>query len=533
MAAAAIKSNNTLNRCHRVAATSDVKIPYLLFNILFYEIISKKLTAGNHLLYKYLMYCILQNSCYNVIYKCVRIVYTEELFLKIIIAGGGKVGATLTRQLSSEGYDITIIDSKSNVLDNALNRYDVMAVQGNCAAASVLMKADVQRADLLIAATSEDEVNLLCCLTAHHLNPAIHTIARIRNPEYSRQIYDMSDVFALSLTVNPEKQSAKEIERLLRFPGFLRRDTFANGRVEIVELRVNEKSVLCGSRLNNLQQLTGCSVLVCAVLRNGQAIMPDGDFVIQNNDRLFVTAPTSNLSVLLKNLGIITRKVKKVMICGGSRISYYLAQRISQSSIKVTIIDKDPDKCLYLAQNLPKADIVCGDATDQSFLENEGLADCDALVSMTSIDEMNIIISLFGNMNNVPQVITKLDHMENSRVMSSLPLGSIINPRELCSNIIVRYVRALKNQAGAALAVHSIADGLAEAEEFRIDESAKYCNVPLKDLRLKKNVLIVCINHGGQLIIPNGNSCFEQGDTVIVVTGRRNMVMQFNDIFEV
>lgn len=452
--------------------------------------------------------------------------------MKIIIAGGGKVGATLTRQLSSEGYDITLIDSNSQVLEDTVSRYDVMAVAGNCAISSVLEQAGIADADLLIAATSEDEVNLLCCLTAYHLNPKIHTIARIRNPEYSRQVYDMRNVFALSLTVNPERQSAKEVERLLQFPGFLRRETFANGRVEIAELRVNANSPLCDSKLSSFGQITGCRALVCAVLRDGNAIMPDGDFVIKNNDRLFVTAPTAELAHLLKNLGVITRKVKRVLVCGGGRISYYLTQRLIRTGVKVTIIDKDYDRCLYLAEKLPKADIIHGDATNQSFLESQGLENYDALVAMTSIDEMNIIISLYGNINNVPQMITKLDHMESSRVMSLLPLGSVINPRELCSNIIVRYVRALKNQTGAALTIHSIADGQAEAEEFRIDESSKNCGIPLKDLRLKKNVLIASISHGGQLEIPNGASSFLPGDSVVVVTGRRNMVMQFNDIFE-
>lgn len=237
--------------------------------------------------------------------------------MKIIIAGDGKVGSTLTRELAAEGYDVTIIDANPKVLEATEERYDVLSIQGNCASMDVLDQAGVREADLLIVATSADEINLLCSLTAHCMNKDIHTIARIRNPEYTNQLVRMRDAFALSMTVNPELQTAVEIERLIKYPGFLKRDTFAKGRVEIVELRVIKESPLCDLCLNDLEQVVKCQVLVCTVLRRGEAVAPDGNFVLREGDRIFVTAPSENLTILLKNLGIITHKARRVMICGG------------------------------------------------------------------------------------------------------------------------------------------------------------------------------------------------------------------------
>ena len=265
--------------------------------------------------------------------------------MKIIIAGDGKVGSTLTRELAAEGYDVTIIDANPKVLEATEERYDVLSIQGNCASMDVLDQAGVREADLLIVATSADEINLLCSLTAHCMNKDIHTIARIRNPEYTNQLVRMRDAFALSMTVNPELQAAVEIERLIKYPGFLKRDTFAKGRVEIVELRVIKESPLCDLCLNDLEQVVKCQVLVCTVLRRGEAVAPDGNFVLREGDRIFVTAPSENLTILLKNLGIITHKARRIMICGGGRISYYLAKRLEKSGIDVRIVTPHvPDK---------------------------------------------------------------------------------------------------------------------------------------------------------------------------------------------
>ena len=451
--------------------------------------------------------------------------------MNIIIAGGGKVGITLANQLSAEKHDITLIDSNAQVLNASMERFDMMTVHGNCASMAVLLQAGIKDADLLIAATNADEVNLLCCTTAHGINPNLHTIARIRNPEYTQQIYEMRDIFALSMTINPENQAAVEIERLLKYPGFLRRDSFAKGRVEIVELKIDRDSKLCGVSLQEMPGIVKCKVLVCAVLRSGTATVPRGNFILQEGDRIFVTAPTENLTVMLKSLGIITRRARRVILCGGGRVSYYLAALLEKSNVSVQLIDSNYHRCKELAALLPQTCVVHGDATDHTLLENEGLSSCDALVTLTGTDELNMIISLFGSSRNVPQVITKLGHAENRNIINNLPLGSIVCPKELCCNHIIRYVRAMQNQTGAAVSVHAIADGQAEAVEFLVEESTRNQGIPLKSLKLKPNVLIASITHGAHTEIPNGNSMFHAGDSLVLVTSGRGILQQLNDIF--
>ncbi len=451
--------------------------------------------------------------------------------MKILIAGSGKLGETLARQLCAEEHDVTLVDSDRSVLESGLNRYDVMGVMGNCASMEVLRQAGVESANLLIAVTGSDEVNLLTCTTAHYINPKLHTIARIRNPDYADQAYSMRDAFALSMIVNPERQAATEIERLLRYPGFLKRDTFAKGRMEIVELKLEADSRLCNVTLSSLNTLVRCRVLVCAVLRGGNAIAPDGNFVLHAGDRVFVTASTEVLSELLKNLGIVTHRAQRVMLIGGGKISYYLAQALEESRLDVQLVEKDPDICEQMAKALPRTTVIQGDAADRSVLEGEGLASCDALVTLTGLDELNMVISLYGSGFGVKQIITKVGRMEDGRVLDSLPLGSVICPRKLSCSTIVRYVRAMQKQAGAAITVHTIADGQVEAIEFPVDEHTLHCGEPLKKLKLRENILLVGINRGDHTEIPNGDSSFEQGDSVVVVSSGATVLMQLNDVF--
>ena len=451
--------------------------------------------------------------------------------MNIIVAGDGKVGATLVRLLSAEGHDLTLIDLNQKTLENTVELYDVMAVNGNCASMGVLLEAGIQDADLLIAVTGQDEVNLLSCMTAHGINPKLHTIARIRNTEYTDQIHRMRDLFALSMIVNPEKQAALEMEKLLRFPGFLRRESFAKGRAEIVELRVDENSRLKDVSLIEMYRIVKCRVLVCAVLRSGKAITPGGQFVLRSGDRIFVTAPTSNLAQLLKNLDIGTRRVKSCMIGGGGRTGYYLAQLLEKDGIRVRILEKDPDRCRVLAGALEKSEIIHGDFSNRKVLEAAGLSECDAFLSLSGIDEINMVTSLYAASQGVRQVITHLGRPENSMLAGGLSIGSIICPRELCSNDIVRYVRAMENQTGAAVSVHGIADGNAEAVEFLADETTRNLGVPLKELKLRPNVLIASISHGGKVEIPHGASMLQSGDSVVVVTTERGTIDTLNDIF--
>ena len=451
--------------------------------------------------------------------------------MEIIVAGNGKVGEALVKQLSAEGYNLTLIDHDTARLEDMSEHYDCIGVEGNCASMETLKQCGVENADLLIAATGSDEVNLLCAMTAKGINPQIHTIARIRNPEYVEQAYVMRNVFGLSMTFNPEKQAAKEIERLLKLPGFLKRDSFAKGKVEIVELRIDADSKLKDVTLSTMYKTVKCKVLVCAVIRNGETVTPSGSCTLREGDKIFVTAPTDNLATLLKNLGIVTHKVKSVAVAGGGMLSYYLAQAL-EKQMDVTIIEKDAERCTKLSEALDNTNIICGDVSSQSILESERLSECDALVTLTGIDEQNIITSLYGHKCQISTIVTKLDRMDDSGIINDLPIGSVICPRKLCCNNIVRYVRAIGNQVGAAVTIHSIADGHAEAMEFVADETTQNCGVPLKNLSLKKNVLIVCITRRGVINIPDGESFFEKGDSVLVVYSGEDVILKLNDIFE-
>ena len=452
--------------------------------------------------------------------------------MKILIAGSGRVGETLIKQLTSEGYDITVIDTDRAVIEELAENYDIMALTGNCASMDTLKEGGVESADLLIAATGSDEINLLCAMTAHGLNKNIHTIARIQNPEYVDQIYTMRDTFGLSMIFNPEKHAATEIERLLKYPGFLKRDSFAKGRVEIVEIGITEDSKIKDTPLSGIYSVIKCRVLICAVLRDGETVIPDGSFVLRAGDKIFVTASSGDLSKLLKNLGIISSKARNVIVAGGGMVGYYLAEALQENKISVTIIEKDPERCLTLTEDLPNVNVICGDAGDQPLLTSEGLESADALVTLTGNDELNAIVSMYGSSCDLPLVVTRLDRLDNKRIIDKLPIGTVVSPKKLFSNTILRYVRAMNVKDGAAITIHNIADGSTEALEFRIDRSVLHTGEPLKDIRLKKNVLIACITRRGKIEIPRGSSTFEDGDSVIVVSAGNNVIRQFNDVFE-
>lgn len=452
--------------------------------------------------------------------------------MNILIAGDGKVGAMLTRQLSAEGHDITLIDNDADVLENSIEQYDVMSVVGNCASMETLRAADVRKADLLITATSSDETNLLCCMTAHGMNPNLHTIARIRTPEYSESVYAMREMFALSMTVNPEKTAAMEIDHLLKYPGFLRRETFAQGLVEIVEIRIGEKlRKLHGRPLYRLGSIVRCQVLVCAVTRRGETVIPSGDFILEEGDRIFVTASSLNLSILMKNLGLVTRPVRNAVIIGAGRLSYYLTNRLLKEGISVKIIDINEERCVKMAEAIPRACVVRGDASVHNTLLKEGVGESDAMINLTGMDELNIVLGLYGTSNHVPRVITKVGHTDSTQILGNLQVGSIVSPKELCCTAIVRYVRAMQNQMGAAESIHSFADGQAEALEFVVTEETRHRGEKLMDVSMKKNVLVASIARKQQIIFPKGDSYFEVGDRLVIISTGKRAIHQLNDIF--
>lgn len=451
--------------------------------------------------------------------------------LKIIIVGGGVVGQTLAAQLTREGHDIVLIDNDREVVSQLSAELDIMVSYGNGASMRTLKAADVGSCDLLIAVTPLDELNFMSCVIARKLG-CTTTIARIRNPEYSEQLYFLRNEMGLSMTVNPEQAAANEIFRLMQIPGFLKRDSFAKGRVEIVELELREDSPLCGLRLMELNPRLKVKVLVCAVEHGDRVVIPDGRYQLQANDKLYVTAPADELLHLLRNLGIRSKKAKDAMIIGGSRIAQMLAPMLLRSGTRVKIIESNPELAETLAEMLPGATIIRGDSFDQSLLNEENISQMDTVVALTEQDGENLTLSMYASFLGIPQVITKLNRTEYNDVFRNRGVDCVISPKHLCAQNIVRYVRAMQNSSGSSvLAMHHLVNNRVEALEFLTTEQTKHLGETLSKIRLKPNILIACINRMGKIIIPGGSDTIEKGDTVIVVTAADRVILDLNDIF--
>lgn len=451
--------------------------------------------------------------------------------MKIVIVGDGKVGYTLTKRLSQEGHDIVVIDNKRSVLLQSQESLDVAVVDGNGASVEVQREAGVGASDLLIAATSGDETNLLCCMVARKLG-CRHTIARVRNPEYDQQTRFLKDELGLSMVVNPEKAAALEIFRLLQYPSFLKRDSFAKGSVELVELKIKEKNVLAGSRLDQFRTLVNVNALVCAVEREGTVVIPKGNFTLQVGDKLTIATDAGDLVRLVKNLGVYTPKAQHVMIVGGSRTAKYLAQRLIRSKVKLTIIEKEESRCLELSESLPEATIVHGNGTVQELLIEEGIRSMDAVVTLTGMDEENLIVSMFANFIGVPKSVTKINRTEYNNVYENKGIDSIVSPKLLTANEIVRYVRAMDDTTGSsAVTLYRIVDGKAEALEFSVKHETPYTGIPLHQLRLNPDILIASIIRARKVIIPSGNDEIRKGDSIIIVTTADHTIAELRDIF--
>lgn len=452
--------------------------------------------------------------------------------MKIIIVGDGKVGLTLTQMLSAEDHDITVVDQNPKVLQRMLEEYDVMAVRGHGASREVLEEAGAEEARLLIAATSSDEVNLLSCITAKKMGTS-HTIARVRNPEYAGQLDFLQEELGLSFTINPEEACSREIFHLLQFPSFLGREQFAKGRVEIVKLHVDAASPLKNIQLTDLYDAAKVRVLVCAVDRDGDVTIPHGSFVIREEDDLYITASGQNLAALIKNLGCISHKVTQVTIVGGSRLGLYLARRLMHGGVGVKIIEKDPARCVILADLLPEADIVEGDGTEQELLLSEGADRADALVALTGMDEENIVLSMYARQLGIHKVITKCNRTQYSNMFRKMGVDTVVSPKLTVASQIVRYVRSMDNSTGGKmLTLHHIADGQVEAMEFSVDADARLLNTPLAVLPLKEGILIGAISRGNQTIIPTGNDIIMVGDTIVVLADNARRILDLDDIIK-
>lgn len=439
--------------------------------------------------------------------------------MNIVIIGDGKVGHKLARQLSDEQYNVALIDPCERKLKETMNELDVSCFVGDGASAEVQKEADVPNADLVIACTSTDELNMICCLLAKRLG-ARQTIARVRNPLYYQQIHLFKEDMKLSMAVNPELALAGEISRVLIFPSAAKIETFVKGRVELVEVGLNEKSPLNGVALKDLYQKYQVKMLICAVQRGENVYIPDGNFVLQQGDKINIAASHRDIEQFFKVAGAMRNKVKNVLICGGGRVAYYLAKQLQPLGMQVKIIEQDEARCMELCESLPKATIIHGNATDHELLEEEGISHADAFVSLTGIDEENIIMSMYAKTKNVSKIVTKVNGEALQYLVDQLGMESVVSAKNVTANVITGYVRAMNNSMGSANVetVYQLINGKIEALEFQIREATNYTGIPLKDLKIKENHLVACIVRKRQIIIPGGNDTMEVGDSVIVVT---------------
>ncbi len=450
--------------------------------------------------------------------------------MNIIIVGLGKLGITLTKQLVAEGHDITVVDKNKDIVTSVVNTYDVLGVLGDAITCEMLEAAGAPKAKLIIAATASDEVNILCCLIANKMGTE-NTIARVRNPDYAAQMHFLRSELGINLVVNPEFETANEISRIIRFPSAAKLDSFSRGKVEIASIRIHSDNIFCNMPLYEIRKKCKAKVLVCAVQRDDEVYIPSGDFIIRCDDTISITGTRSELSAFMKQTGVFKQKIKNVMIIGGGRIGYYLAKLLSDTGRNIKLIEQKEDRCYHLSDTLTDATIIHGDGTDQDILDEQGLENQDALVSLTGIDEENIIVSMYAESKGINKVITKVNRHSYS-ILNDIGLETVVSPQIVAGNLVARYVRALHNSASNAQiqTLHRMVNGKVEAVEFIVPENAKFIDIPFHELKFHQNLLVASINRSGKIIFPGGDDVLKAKDSIVVVTAGR-ILEDINDIF--
>ncbi len=438
--------------------------------------------------------------------------------LKIIIVGCGKVGSTLVEQLVLEGHDITVIDTNISKIEELTNLYDIMGLEGNGASYSVQMEAGIENTDLLIAVTGSDELNLLCCTIAKQVGNCA-AIARVRNPDYSKEVGYLREKLGLAMVINPEMEAALEIARILYLPTALEVNPFAHGQAELIQFKIPEGNILDGITLAQLSSKVPNKVLICAIERDGKVEIPSGMSEIRAGDVISFVAQRVTVKNFMQNISVKSTKVKNTMIIGGGKSAYYLARRLLHMGISVKIIEQDRKRCEELSVLLPKAIIINGDGTDAELLKEEGIDSVESFVPLTGMDEENIMLTLHARQLSSTKVVTKINRLAFKNVIAELNLGSVIYPRLITSESIIAYVRAKKASIDSNIeTLYYLFDGQVEAIEFSIDEPSKVTDIPLMKLKLKEQVLVAFINRNGRIILPSGQDCIQVDDTVMIVT---------------
>ena len=450
--------------------------------------------------------------------------------MKIIVLGAGKVGKTLIKHMSNEDHDIIVVDQNATKVEEVVNQFDVIGVVGNGGSYDILMEAGAQDTNLIICVTTSDELNILAGLMAKKMGTK-HTIARVRNPDYSSQRDFMRNQLGFSMIVNPELEAASEIRRVLSFPSAVKVDTFSRGKVELAEFFVEDHSRLNGVELSQLHKITKTNILVCALSHNEDVIIPDGNYVIKPGDHLYITGTHRDLSRFCLDIGVITTRIKNVIIVGGGKIAYYLSKQLSTQGIKVKIIEKDKNRCQVLAEKLPYVTIIHGDGSDDELLNEEGIENTDAVLALTGLDEENIVLSLSAKSLYHKKTIAKVTRMNYAGLSDVLKVDSIVAPKKIVASQIIRYVRAKMNKDNdsSVKTLYKIVDGEVEAIEFKVTEQFKYLHKTLNEMKIKEHVLVAAIIRENEVIVPKGNTTMELNDYVIIVS-RGEIMKSLNDI---
>jgi trk system potassium uptake protein TrkA len=451
--------------------------------------------------------------------------------MKIVIIGLGTIGKTILSVLARENHDITLIDEKKEKIESLIEKYDVLGVVGNGACMDIQSEAKVREAELVIAVTDSDELNIFACMVARKVG-AKNTVARVRNPDYSNQIAEMKEDLGISMLVNPEKDTANEIFNLINLPSIVQVENFAKGRVLLVEIVAEKGCSLIGETLISLGKKLSAKVLICAVQRGSEVFIPSGNFLIEEGDRIHFTSDVHTLGDFLSEVNLVKSPLKNVMIVGGNKISLYLAEQLSKKKYKVKLIETDKETAEELAEVLPRVTVVHGNGMKHDILIEEGLEAMDAFVALTKIDEENMVVSMFARKMNVRKTITQISSDDLSAMLTELGMNNNVSPKHVVANSIASYVRALANKRGSnVLTLSRLVNGQVEALEFAAKTQEKIYDKPLKELRIKENCLIACIIRDNKVLIPDGNSSIKQGDNVIVVTTHKNFD-DLTDIFE-
>ncbi len=458
--------------------------------------------------------------------------------MKIIIVGGGKVGLTLCEQLSGEGHEITLLDTNSSIVEQAVNTFDIQGVIGSGTSYKAQLEAGIGSANVLIAVTDSDETSLLSCLIARKAGNC-KTIARVRDPEYYSEIRFIQEELGLAMAINPDIAVANEIERLIQIPSALEVDTFAKGRTTIIRIQIPQGSKLDNTAIYELHTKISDKMLVCILERGDEIIIPKGTTMLHSGDYISVVLPLHETTSVLRKIGVEAKSVKSTMIAGGGKISYYLAQKLLRANQQVKIIEKDMLRCQELSDKLPNAMILCGDASDEELLDEEGVNEVDAFVSLTNFDEGNVLTSLYVNEVSKAKIITKISRISFEKILASLPIGTTVFSKYITAEKIIRYVRAMSNSEDMdeILTLYKMIGGKAEALELVVKKNVStqdIVGVPLMNLKIRKDVIIGCITRIGKIIIPKGSDFMEYGDIVVVVTtvSQNNKIASLADIFE-